>query len=363
MSNITFADKVAMEEHPEIPRINKVTAADMNEIKTAVNSKQDTLESGTSIKTINNTSLLGSGDIAVGGVVHDTYSASTSEAYSCNYVNNINKNVINNTNAINELKSPGPDNYIDEYEYVVGDIVIHDGKRYRCIKNVEEYTWWEDQKSVTEMTNNANMISFIDEQFFINQIQMLWPDFEGGSSQAITVYLDEQGPVTLTCPGLDDREQTFSSIETLKNAQGIYVEPYYSEQSCSFVVNLDACWAWIPSGDLYSTQETDTGKVWIDGKRIYRKVLSFTIVNSTGETKTVAHNILNLDKIIHMEMIVKNEDGYFLSVESSTYSSSAAAGFNISWLRINNTNLIYQLGGTSKLANQPAWAILEYTKS
>ena len=355
MSNITFSDKVAMEEHPEIPRINKITAGDMNEIKTAVNSKQDELVSGTSIKTINNTSLLGSGNIAVGGVVHDTYSASTSEAYSCNYVNNINANVINNTNAINELKSPGPDNYINEYEYVVGDIVIHDGKRYRCISNVEEYTWWEDQKSVTEMTSNANMISFIDEQFFINQIQMLWPDFEGGSSQAITVYLDEQGPVTLTCPGLDDREQTFSSIETLKNAQGIYVEPYYSEQSCSFVVNLDACWAWIPSGDLYSTQETDTGKVWIDGKRIYRKVITFTTNNSTG-TSTTAHNISNIDKIIDKRVIVQGADGYFYDIDDY-YAANGG-------VKINNTNIAYYLAyNMGNVGARPAWAILEYTKS
>ena len=38
-----------------------------SEVDTALNNKQDTLESGTSIKTINNTSLLGSGNISIGG--------------------------------------------------------------------------------------------------------------------------------------------------------------------------------------------------------------------------------------------------------------------------------------------------------
>lgn len=38
-----------------------------SEVDTALNNKQDTLVSGTSIKTINNTSLLGSGNISIGG--------------------------------------------------------------------------------------------------------------------------------------------------------------------------------------------------------------------------------------------------------------------------------------------------------
>lgn len=63
------------------------------EEKTTWSGKQDALVSGTNIKTINNESLLGSGNINIqsGATVNDSYSSSTTEAYSCNYINGINK--------------------------------------------------------------------------------------------------------------------------------------------------------------------------------------------------------------------------------------------------------------------------------
>ncbi len=56
-------------------------------------SKQDTLVSGTNIKTINNTSILGSGNISLPQVT-DSYSASTTASYSCNYVNGLNGTIL-----------------------------------------------------------------------------------------------------------------------------------------------------------------------------------------------------------------------------------------------------------------------------
>lgn len=66
-----------------------VTSSD----KTTWNGKQDALVSGTNIKTINNESILGSGNITISGGssidVHDSYSTSTTEPYSANYINNL----------------------------------------------------------------------------------------------------------------------------------------------------------------------------------------------------------------------------------------------------------------------------------
>jgi len=62
-----------------------------SKIKTALTGKQDSLVSGTNIKTINNTSLLGSGDISISGAtINNSYSTSTNKAYSCNYINSCN---------------------------------------------------------------------------------------------------------------------------------------------------------------------------------------------------------------------------------------------------------------------------------
>ena len=50
--------------------------------------------------------------------------------------------------------------------------------------------------------------------------------------------------------------------------------------------------------DVYSTNETLTNKVWIDGKPIYRKVVYFgDLPNNTS--KSIAHGISNLGYIIH----------------------------------------------------------------
>lgn len=70
MAKITYTNKVKIKDIP-VAEVNKFTADNANEIKTIVNElddiKQDALVSGTNIKTINGSSILGSGDIAISG--------------------------------------------------------------------------------------------------------------------------------------------------------------------------------------------------------------------------------------------------------------------------------------------------------
>ena len=51
--------------------------------------------------------------------------------------------------------------------------------------------------------------------------------------------------------------------------------------------------------NTYSTDEVDTGKKWTDGKTIYRKVVDTGALPDTS-TKTIAHNIENIDKIVQL---------------------------------------------------------------
>lgn len=54
----------------------------------------------------------------------------------------------------------------------------------------------------------------------------------------------------------------------------------------------------------YSTTESVTGDIWIDGKPIYRKVIEFgSLPNNTD--KTVAHNISDLDTVVKMECLAE----------------------------------------------------------
>ena len=60
MGKLTYLDKVALNENPDIPDINKVKAQDMNEIKNVVN-----------------------------GLVKTEQTTTDEETYSCNYINNL----------------------------------------------------------------------------------------------------------------------------------------------------------------------------------------------------------------------------------------------------------------------------------
>lgn len=56
-------------------------------------------------------------------------------------------------------------------------------------------------------------------------------------------------------------------------------------------------------GLIYSTTETDTGKIWTDGKPIYRKVVSANNKRiAAGET--IAHNISNLGEVVSMSGVL-----------------------------------------------------------
>ena len=64
MSKITFADKVTLDAQPSIAAINKVTAEDMNEIKSAVNDIDDKLSTITDLYTA-------TGDVSGGSITLD----------------------------------------------------------------------------------------------------------------------------------------------------------------------------------------------------------------------------------------------------------------------------------------------------
>lgn len=72
---------------------------------------------------------------------------------------------------------------------------------------------------------------------------------------------------------------------------------------------------------IYSTDEKACGK-WIDGSTIYRKTIEFgSLPNAT--TKSVAHNISNLDHVVKVEAIAKSGTRFFplpsAHPDSSTY--------------------------------------------
>lgn len=99
----------------------------------------------------------------------------------------------------------------------------------------------------------------------------------------------------------------------------------------------------------YSTEETPTGYYWIDGKKIYRKVVDCGyLVNAS--TKTVAHNISNIDSVISSISSCKNSAGNCVQIPNMETT-----------IAVNKTNVsIYT---SSSYSNYYCYMIIEYTKT
>lgn len=103
----------------------------------------------------------------------------------------------------------------------------------------------------------------------------------------------------------------------------------------------------------YSTTEINTGKKWIDGKPIYRKVIDCgALPNNT--TKNVAHGINNLKKVIKSEGYSDNNAGTQIPIPY-------VSGIPLS-IYVDTTNIVIQTSGnyTNYVNTQ---VTIEYTKT
>lgn len=110
----------------------------------------------------------------------------------------------------------------------------------------------------------------------------------------------------------------------------------------------------------YSTNEVNTGKVWINDKPIYRKIVEFgSFPNNTS--KDVATEITNLAKIISLEYTwYDSTDGYyFTNIRFDSNSVFCKVAFKVS----NNSLFVQGLGTNWSSRTSQGIAILEYTKT
>ena len=111
----------------------------------------------------------------------------------------------------------------------------------------------------------------------------------------------------------------------------------------------------IPRDYIFSTTETNTGKVWIDGKPIYRKVISGT--TGAGGSSTQALGV-TVDSMVVLEFWI----------DSSSFGweclSGSSSGSNVHMVYFTNTtqNEMTLYHGVAHLQSRPYNLILEYTK-
>lgn len=92
MAQISYTNKVALNENPDIADINKVTDDDMNEIKSVVNANyNNTIQiTDTEPTDSDNKIWIDTGEVgSQASEITNTYNTSENLGYSCNYVNNL----------------------------------------------------------------------------------------------------------------------------------------------------------------------------------------------------------------------------------------------------------------------------------
>lgn len=106
----------------------------------------------------------------------------------------------------------------------------------------------------------------------------------------------------------------------------------------------------------YSTDEQWTGEYWIDGKKIYCKVVS---VSGFTKDKYVAHNISNLHRILSCDLFVMFNDGTNHMMPRA-HKDNEHDGISV---QVTKTNLILQVGQSNGFADVTGYAILKYIKT
>lgn len=107
----------------------------------------------------------------------------------------------------------------------------------------------------------------------------------------------------------------------------------------------------------YSTDEQWTGEYWIDGKKIYCKVI---LVNGfDSKDKYVKHNISDLYRVLSCDLFMKTSDGTNHMMPRA-HKDNDHDGISI---QVNKTNLILQVGQSNGFADATGYAILKYIKN
>ena len=105
----------------------------------------------------------------------------------------------------------------------------------------------------------------------------------------------------------------------------------------------------------YSTTEQFTGAYWIDGKPIYRKTIVCGALPNNN-TKSVAHNITNIDNIISLQGWGYGDNAYIPLPYVNTSAISACV-----MLYATNVNIVLRTG--LDRSNTNAYVTLLYTKT
>ena len=116
--------------------------------------------------------------------------------------------------------------------------------------------------------------------------------------------------------------------------------------------------------NTYSTSEIDTGKVWIDGKNIYRKVIDCgALPNNTS--KSVSTGITTSINLINISGLAYNSSNYYITlpfVHTTTIGTQCSLRFDGSTTG-SSPNSVILIAGSDMSSYTSSFVIIEYTKN
>lgn len=113
----------------------------------------------------------------------------------------------------------------------------------------------------------------------------------------------------------------------------------------------------IASPDIYSTTETKTNKVWIDGKPIYRKVIDCGILPNNNSI-TIDHNISSIASVITLQGIAVSSSIY-LPIPYVAGSPTTAND----WIHLYTTKTEIGISTLFDFSAYKGYVTIEYTKT
>ncbi len=137
--------------------------------------------------------------------------------------------------------------------------------------------------------------------------------------------------------------------KSIKFSNDIYLD------SSSVVHNKKKLSEILNTKDVYSNNEIKTNKIWIDGKPIYRKVITGVFTYSENTDITI-ETLSEVNEIIEI-------GGY--SMANGFYWKINSVYKNTYWLSsfFLTTSKTLKINGSSQFTNAPYKVIIEYTKT
>lgn len=215
--------------------------------------------------------------------------------------------------------------YITGYIYngLIGETLNTLTLKYRYKVRNDSTAEWSELKSITPTLNE-------DNTFLIDNIQ-LEDEFDYKKNYDIEFYIED----------LFLAEKYETIIKTSESIVKVHKKGMYIKEIDTTKIFIDGQLV-----NIYSMEERFTGKYWVDGKPIYRKVSNVTLQNKSSWTNLIS--IPNLDKLI-------NTYGFCGNITIPRYESSS---YYTQFLFENNY-LKYMSSGNSG----SAFIVTEYTKT